>query len=57
MVIMRLENLACLEEVCICLCFIVCVMLSRFQRIVVGTGVGKERTGQEWGVGYQNGLN
>ena len=33
MVILRLYNLACLEEVCICICFIVCVVLRLYLRM------------------------
>ena len=31
--ILMLNNLECLKEVCIPLCFIVCVLLSRYQQI------------------------
>ena len=33
MQILSLKNLACLKEVCIYMCFIVCVVLRRYQRI------------------------
>ena len=41
--ILRLDNLACLEEVCFCMCFIVWLILSRCQWIFLEEQVSEER--------------